>query len=73
MLNNIENMTDLAQAVVTARKAQSLSQEDLAGLTGTGRRVISDIENGKPTAQVGKLLLILNTLGISLTVNQAWR
>ena len=40
------------------RKQQVVTQEELAGISGTGRRFISDVENGKNTTQTGKLLFI---------------
>jgi HTH-type transcriptional regulator/antitoxin HipB len=68
----IQNMNDLAKVVKLARKKQGLSQIELAGLSGLGRRFISELERGKPTAQVAKVLLILNILGIGLETIQAW-
>jgi len=68
----IINMEDLAKVIRQTRKQQGLTQEDLAGLSGLGRRFISEVEHGKPTAQISKVLLILNVLGISLQVVRDW-
>lgn len=62
----------LAQLVRRARKAQKMTQEELAGLTGTGCRFISDLEHGKETAQLGKTLLVLSALGIALSAVYTW-
>lgn len=59
--------------IQSARKAQGLTQDDLAGLTGTGRRFISDLENGKETIQLGKALHVLSSLGIALSIRQNWK
>lgn len=67
---NTENM---ARLVKETRKTQGLTQGDLAGLTGVGRRFISDLENGKETAQIGKVLLILAALGIALYATRKWK
>lgn len=68
----IQSADDLGKIIEQVRKAQGLTQEDLAGLTGTGRRFISDLENGKETAQLGKVLLVLRTLGIALVAHSLW-
>ena len=35
---------------------------------GTGLRFIVDLERGKPTCQVGKMLQVLQTLGLDLEI-----
>lgn len=68
----INQMDDLAKLVRQTRKKQGLTQADVAGLSGLGRRFISELEGGKPTAQVAKVLLVLNVLGIGLEAVRAW-
>ena len=68
----IKNMQDLAQVVRLARKKQGITQTELAGLSGLGRRFISELERGKPTAQVAKVILVLNILGVGLEATQVW-
>jgi len=36
--------------------------------SGTGLRFIIDLEKGKPTCQIGKMLQVLNALGLKLQV-----
>jgi DNA processing protein len=60
--------SDVGALVRAARKFQKLRQDQLAGLAGVGVRFIVDLEAGKPTAQIGKTLKILETLGYSLTI-----
>lgn len=52
--------------VRAARKALKVTQRDLALTSGTGLRFITDLEKGKPTCQLGKVLTVLNTLGITM-------
>ena len=52
--------------VKAARKALNITQKDLALTSGTGMRFIVDLEKGKPTCQFGKVLTVLNTLGITM-------
>jgi y4mF family transcriptional regulator len=60
---------DLGRCVKKERKAMGLTQAELALTSGTGMRFISDLENGKPTCQIGKTLTVLKTLGIRLTLS----
>jgi predicted transcriptional regulator len=45
-----------------------VTQEQLATAAGTGLRFIVDLEKGKPTCQIGKVLTVLQTLGIRITL-----
>lgn len=60
---------ELGRIVKKERKAMGLTQADLALTSGTGMRFISDLENGKPTCQIGKTLTVLKTLGLRLTLS----
>jgi y4mF family transcriptional regulator len=60
---------DLGRLVKRERKAMGLTQAELALASGTGMRFLSDLENGKPTCQIGKTLTVLKTLGIRLTMS----
>ncbi len=73
MEERIPTTTDLGHIVREARKEQGLTQEELAGMTGVGRRFVSDLEKGKETAQIGKTLLILGTLGIAIYASSKWK
>ena len=48
------------------RKEIGLNQSDLALASGTGVRFISDLENGKETCQLGKILKVAANLGFDL-------
>lgn len=73
MDNKIPDTTELGHIIRQARKQQGLSQEDLAGMTGVGRRFVSEVEQGKETAQLGKVLLILGVLGLALYAVSKWK
>lgn len=67
-------LTDVAvlgSAVRQARKAHGLTQADLAGLAGTGPRFISELERGKVSAELGKVLDVLAVLGLRLLLVEA--
>lgn len=64
----IQSPQDLGALIRRTRKAQGLSQKEVAGIGRTGNRVIVDIESGKPTVQLQKVLDLLDLLGLQLTV-----
>ena len=45
-----------------------MKQLDLAGLGNTGNRFIVDLENGKPTVQLQKVLDLMDLLGLEVVV-----
>ena len=56
----------LGEVVRQQRKAQGLTQKELAGLCGVGIRFLGELERGKESCEIGKTLLIVKMLGISL-------
>lgn len=65
----IKSVKDLGLLVKEARKKQKLTQVELAQLSNLGTRFISDLENGKPTCEIEKVLKVVANLGIKLEVN----
>ena len=59
---------DIGKLVRETRRALGVTQKALALTSGTGLRFIIDLERGKATAEIGKVLTILQTLGIQLTL-----
>ena len=65
---------DLGRCVRAQRKSQGATQADFAALCGVGNRFISELENGKPTAELGKVLQVLACLGLELRVTpRGWQ
>jgi HTH-type transcriptional regulator / antitoxin HipB len=58
----------IGELVRKTRKDMGATQKDLALTSGTGLRFIIELEKGKPTCQLGKVLTVLNTLGIKMSV-----
>lgn len=56
----------IGTVVRDTRKQLGVTQKDLALTSGTGIRFIIDLEKGKPTCQLGKVLTVLHTLGIQV-------
>ena len=70
-MTRIASPADIGAAVRLARKAAGLRQDDLAGLAGVGTRFLIELEAGKPTMRLDKLLDVLGTLGINLHIDGA--
>jgi y4mF family transcriptional regulator len=51
-----------------SRKRLGVTQKDLALTSGTGLRFVIDLEKGKETCQIGKVLTVLQTLGIRIAL-----
>jgi HTH-type transcriptional regulator/antitoxin HipB len=66
----IRHSEDLGKLVRQLRAEQGLLQIDLAGLAGTGNRFIVDLERGKPTLQLQKVLDVLDLLGLEVVVQR---
>ena len=56
----------IGELVRNTRKSMGVTQKDLAMTSGTGLRFIIEMERGKPTCQLGKVLTVLHTLGIKI-------
>ena len=63
----------IGNLVRETRKAQGISQEQLAGVANTGIRFISDLENGKPTVQLEKTIRVLEALGLGVYAFYRWK
>ena len=62
----------LGRKVRELRRAQKVTQAQLAGLANTGTRFVSDLENGKKTCQIGKMLRVLETLGVDMLIRSPY-
>lgn len=64
----VRNASDLGALVRAQRKRLALKQLDIAGLGNTGNRFIVELEAGKPTVQLQKVLDVIELLGLELVV-----
>ncbi|MDQ0291857.1 helix-turn-helix transcriptional regulator [Oligosphaera ethanolica] len=67
-MNTPTTSSELGEAIRARRQELGATQKDLAMAAGTGLRFIIDLERGKPSCQTGKMLLVLQALGLSLTL-----
>ena len=59
---------EVGKIVRASRKRLGVTQKDLALTSGTGLRFVIDLEKGKETCQIGKVLTVLQTLGIQIAL-----
>ena len=69
----ITSTSDLGKFAKEKRKILGLTKSELARAFGVGVRFIVEIEKGKETAQIGKVLKILKSLGIEFEVVDLWK
>ena len=60
-------MDGLAERIRERRRSLDLNQLELAQLSGTSERFIRELEHGKTSVRLDKLLAVLTTLGLELT------
>lgn len=68
--SSIRNTKELGLMVKQARQKQGLLQLDVIGIANVGNRFISELENGKPTLQIQKVLDVLDILGLEVAVRR---
>ena len=68
LTRQVPTPADIGRVVRALRKDAGLRQFELAGAAGLGLRFIVDLEAGKPTAQIGKVLQVLDVLGCSVDI-----
>lgn len=61
-------MKTIGQTIRDERKEMGLRQDELAAAAGVGTRFIVDVEAGKETAEIGKVLTVLSALGCNLEI-----
>jgi HTH-type transcriptional regulator/antitoxin HipB len=64
------NSEKLGQIIKHKRKSLKLTQAEVAMSCGVGLRFLSDLENGKPTCQMGKVLLVIESLGLMIVIDE---
>lgn len=61
----------LGTAIRHYRHAAGLSQAQLAARVGVHRSYLSDLERGKETEQLRRILHLLKELGVRMTIGEA--
>ena len=64
----VQTAEDLGKAIRSQGKSDGLTLAETSGLTNVGIRFLSELENGKPTVRLDKLLRVISALGLQLHV-----
>ncbi|MFH1924268.1 MAG: helix-turn-helix domain-containing protein [Planctomycetota bacterium] len=64
----IASVKQLGALIRSQRKKAGVLQADAADLTGVGTRFLSELERGKESAEVGKVLSVIHRLGLEVWV-----
>ena len=67
----IYSADSLGVAIRHYRHVAGISQADLAKRTGLNRTYLSNLEQGKETEQVRRLLRVFKELGVRMTLEEA--
>lgn len=66
MLIPVKTTQELGLLIRATRKSQKVRQGDVAGTAGVGHVFVREVEHGKQTVQLGRVLKLLSELGIEL-------
>ena len=61
-----QSAAEVGKIILAARRHRKLTQGELARAIGTTQAWLSEVEQGKDTAQIGKVLRTLSYLGVRL-------
>ena len=64
----VRSAEDLGRFVRAHRKQRKLTLETISGLGNLSPRFLSEFERGKETAEIGKVLQALRTLGLEVLI-----
>ena len=67
----LATVRDIGSRIRQARLASSMSQGQLAAASGVGRRFLSELEAGKPTLEIGRVLMVCSAAGVPLVLPAA--
>jgi len=65
----VSDTIDIGGVIRRRRKQLGLTQKELAMTCGTGLRFIVDLEQGKPTCQLGKTIQVVRALGLAVEIS----
>ena len=64
----ISTAVELGRIIRFKRKEIGVRQEIAAGMAGVGTKFLSQLENGKETAELGKTLQVLRKMGLEVYI-----
>ncbi len=65
---SVQTTEELGQLARAHRKQRRLTLETISGLGNLSKRFLSEFERGKETAEIGKVLKALRTIGLEVVI-----
>ena len=65
---NITTVREMGSLVRKFRKENGWRIEDVSGISNVGARFVSEFERGKETVELGKVLKVLEVLGLQVVI-----
>ena len=59
---------ELGRLLRQRRRENDLRQDEVAALAGVGTRFVSEFENGKQSVELGKVIRVLETVGLEISI-----
>jgi len=69
MMKPVKSIKEIGAVARAIRSRQGLRQDDLGFMASCSHKFVIDVERGKPTIQTGKLLQLLEELGIGIVLD----
>lgn len=66
----VNNADSFGEIIKKRRKKMGYTQKYICEVSGISASFISDLENGKPTIELGKAIYLANLLGIDIELNE---
>ena len=68
----VNDSISLGQVIRNRRKELAYTQKYISEITGFSMSFLSDLENGKSTIQLYKVLRVLDALGLGMYIFNRW-
>lgn len=66
---SVTDISTIGEMLRKVRREQGIRQDDMAAIIGASHVFLRDVERGKPTVQLGKVLRLCDELGIRLVLD----
>ena len=66
--SQIKSPTELGKLIRTYRKEHQLTLQKVSNVSHLGMRFLSELERGKESAELGKVLQVLHNLGLEIII-----
>lgn len=66
----INDPKDIGSIIQEKRKQLKMTQAEAAAMCNIGTRFLSELENGKTTLQIGKVLQVLKNFGFTIQLKR---